>query len=325
MGDSKYIISDRGTYHIVGPKDKSLCLMLPVAGKVQHDNHGTRLCIRCRLLQQTGATWGKRKGNMTKVYKTGIVTTEPTKNGGTNPEAQGKPKSYRKRVAELSKPKPKRMRMGKYRIKDMNIITLNEYDGSKHRSYDIEYPKVWALTGHRPYGLWPSNSGNCYTSARYNHLREFAKSIIETINQSIEEIRIGMAIGWDQAVAHACKDLGVTYDAYVPFEGQHTKWPTSTWDEYFELLNAARKVVVCSPGNYAAWKMAERNLRMLDGPLENPKPAARVLALWNGESRSIRKSGTSHTVAHASMRGYTVVNCWSMWEVVRKELLDERD
>jgi hypothetical protein len=76
---------------------------------------------------------------------------------------------------------------------------------------------------------------------------------------------------------------------------------------YENYIRRAAKVVVCSPGGYAASKMQIRNERMVDLALTNgPGPAnALVLAMWDGTS-----GGTKNCLSYAHNR-IEAVNAWS--------------
>lgn len=111
-----------------------------------------------------------------------------------------------------------------------------------------------------------------------------------------------MAVGWDQAVADACVDLGIPFHAYVPFrEGQDRFWPYDTKAHYAELLSLAAEVVYCCDGGYEPWKMQERNEQMVDA-------CDHLLALWNGSH-----GGTANCVKYAKMIAKPITNCWEDW------------
>lgn len=88
--------------------------------------------------------------------------------------------------------------------------------------------------------------------------------VIDTFGWFLENFKpelvcTGMAVGFDQAVALACLKYNIPFEAAVPCDGQETLWPTEVQEGYRELLGAAQKVTVVSPGKYAAWKMHARN------------------------------------------------------------------
>lgn len=108
----------------------------------------------------------------------------------------------------------------------------------------------------------------------------------------------GMALGWDQAVATAALDLGITVHAYVPFHGQADKWPKRACEDYSMLLQKCAKIIVVSPGGYAPEKMQIRNEAMVDA-------CDRVLALWDGSA-----GGTGNCVRYAEKRKKPIENVW---------------
>jgi len=117
-----------------------------------------------------------------------------------------------------------------------------------------------------------------------------------------DKVITGMALGWDQAVAIACLDLGIPFHAAVPFDGQDAVWPHHSRQLYHSLLSKAAEVTVVSPGPYAAWKLYRRNEWMIDH-------SDLVLALWDGSP----DGGTAACVRYAQSKGKSVFNVWSLW------------
>src|ERR1700687_5928562 len=117
----------------------------------------------------------------------------------------------------------------------------------------------------------------------------------------------GMALGWDTAIVEACLNLGLPYVACIPFLGQESQWPITSRRAYAHYIRHAAKVIICSPGEYAANKMQIRNERMIDLALKNgPGPEnALVLAMWDGTS-----GGTKNCLYYARTR-IEAVNAWS--------------
>lgn len=92
--------------------------------------------------------------------------------------------------------------------------------------------------------------------------------VIDTFGWFIQNFKpelvcTGMALGFDQAVALACLKYNVPFEACVPCDGQESLWPAEVQEGYKELLQAAHKITVVSPGKYAAWKMHARNAYMV--------------------------------------------------------------
>jgi hypothetical protein len=154
-----------------------------------------------------------------------------------------------------------------------------------------------AGTGHRPDKL------GGYSPKAQATLLEFAGAVILALKP--KSVTSGLALGWDQALASASAIVGVPFDAYIPFKGQEKKWPKPSKDYYFMLLAKARKVVTCSPGDYAAWKMQTRNERMVD---QMKSDEGFMLALWDGSP-----GGTANCVRYANSVGVPIVNVWDKW------------
>ena len=159
------------------------------------------------------------------------------------------------------------------------------------RNPDVSGPLILAVTGHRPDKL-----GGYGPQAR-NRLEDFAVGILAVRQPAL--VITGMAQGWDQAVAAACRTLCIPYHAAIPFRGQEKMWPAEGQNYWRGLLtDAVGQTIVC-PGNYDPRKMQTRNEWMVDR-------CTKVLALWNGSS-----GGTSNCVAYARrIRGREVENVW---------------
>lgn len=160
---------------------------------------------------------------------------------------------------------------------------------------------VWAATGHRPEklgGYNPTAAAGVIAAAR-----------MAVTWAAPSKVLVGMALGWDTAVAIACKELGVPYIACVPFEGQESRWNTGDQAKFRWLLESAAQVVHVSPPGYSAAKMEIRNRYMVDN-------TEKVMALWDGE----QKGGTANCVRYALPRRQ-VCNWWRLYrQLVRGEI-----
>jgi uncharacterized phage-like protein YoqJ len=155
-------------------------------------------------------------------------------------------------------------------------------------------PTILAVTGHRPAKL------GGYSDDVNSRLCSFARA--ELVTSQPLTVITGMALGWDQAIARACVDLGIPFVAAVPFDGQESRWPPLSRAAYRALVSLAAEVVVVSPSGFATRKaMHRRNQYMVDR-------GARVLALWDGSS-----GGTGHCVGYAITKRKPIDNCWTRW------------
>ncbi len=162
-----------------------------------------------------------------------------------------------------------------------------------------------AGTGHRPDKL------GGYSQFATQKLIDFAKHIVETIrsantdtNKEIEIIS-GLALGWDTALATACRELRIPYAVYIPCEGQESRWPEESRFVYRELRSAASREMLVSDGGYEAWKMQRRNQKMVND-------CQLVLALWNGSD-----GGTANCLHYAKRVEKPIANVWEQWEEFR--------
>lgn len=146
-----------------------------------------------------------------------------------------------------------------------------------------------ALTGHRPNKLW----GYDTRDPHYVQVKRALRDLIDELGAT--SLISGMALGFDQLGAEvAIVRDDVEFVAAVPFKGQESKWPYSSQRRYFQLLDAADKIVTVSEGAYAAYKMQVRNEWMVDH-------CDIVVALWDGTN-----GGTANCVRYAQSKGKTI-------------------
>jgi len=157
---------------------------------------------------------------------------------------------------------------------------------------------ILAVTGHRPDKL------GGYSSLAMRRLDLFAEVILRhwTIENTIEKVITGMALGWDQSVARVCVALDIPFLAAIPFAGQERLWPDASKQVYNTLLRQAIEVVTVCEGSYTSHKMQKRNEWMVDH-------ADVLLALWNGTT-----GGTRNCVHYAERKQVEVVRLWDDWQ-----------
>lgn len=163
-------------------------------------------------------------------------------------------------------------------------------------------PQIITATGHRPDKL------GGYTETTERRLLMVAEAWLDEQEKTsyglIKYVRVGMALGWDQAVAQACVNVGVPFHAFIPFKGQESKWPADAQVTYRVLLSKAEDRTYTAPPGYAVEKMQLRNIAMVNGP---PK-CHRILALWNGS-----RGGTYNCLTYAEGQGVPITNLWDKY------------
>lgn len=162
--------------------------------------------------------------------------------------------------------------------------------------------EIIAATGHRPTKL------GGYGRATEARLAAFAEDYLTRVQPGMTVS--GMALGWDMAFAQASAELGIPFIAAVPFEGQEAKWPAESQRFYRNLLLAARRVYIVSPGGYEPSKMQVRNEWMVDN-------ATHVAALWDGSA-----GGTGNCVRYVEKIGRSWDNLWPEWTRQQKAAPD---
>ena len=86
---------------------------------------------------------------------------------------------------------------------------------------------IIAATGHRP------NKLDGYAQSSFNRLVKLAIIWIRKFKPT--KFIIGMAMGWDQAVATACIKTNTPFIAAIPYKGFHLHW-AHEHRHYFEYL-----------------------------------------------------------------------------------------
>lgn len=153
---------------------------------------------------------------------------------------------------------------------------------------------IYATTGHRPERL------GGHSEQAWETLCNFAMEVIEDYKP--KKVFVGMALGWDLAVASACVSLNVPYIAAIPFRGHESVWSKEKRMLYRILVTQADMYHIVSPGGYAAWKLLRRNEWMVD-------QASEVIALYDGSPGG----GTFRCIQYAESKGKKVHNEWPRW------------
>lgn len=153
----------------------------------------------------------------------------------------------------------------------------------------------------------------CGTGHRPDKLGGYSKSVFEDlvslaswwlVRNEIGHVISGMALGWDQALAVAAIRHGIPVAAYIPFEGQESRWPEASQTYYRKILKKCHRIHIVCSGGYSAAAMQTRNERMVDD-------SDVVLALWDGSS-----GGTGNCVRYAVRKKARIVNLWDVYTLV---------
>lgn len=147
-----------------------------------------------------------------------------------------------------------------------------------------------AVTGHRP------NKLGGYGEEAQRLLKQFAKTQIEKLQPT--DVLTGMALGWDQACAQACIELGIRFVACIPCRSQEQLWPKQSQEIYvYFLRHDLCTVYRVSEEEYRAELMQRRNEYMVNN-------CDKLLALWDGT-----KGGTASCVRYARSKNIEIINC----------------
>ncbi len=159
---------------------------------------------------------------------------------------------------------------------------------------------IIAATGHRPDKL------GGYSDKVFDRLVKVAEAYI--LEQNPEKGISVMALGWDQAYAQALCNLGIDWEAAVPFESFYSRWPSTSQAFYFKLLAQATTVTVVS--DWAGVKpMQIRNEYMVDN-------CDKLVSLWDGSA-----GGTYNCLRYAKRKKVPVDNLWDRYDTNLSHLL----
>lgn len=142
------------------------------------------------------------------------------------------------------------------------------------------------ITGHRPNKL----GGYSMDSAINKIVEGELRKVVSTLDPAVDIAICGMAQGVDQLFANICMEFGIPVHAYVPFEGQESKWPTIAQKKYRSLINQCDDVVVCA-AHSSKGAFLFRNALMV-------RNSDSAIAVWDGSP-----GGTAHAVSLIKIAG----------------------
>lgn len=148
---------------------------------------------------------------------------------------------------------------------------------------------VIAGTGHR--GLQP-----------YSRLVDLARAILKKLQPS--KVLVGMAVGWDMALAEATVEAQLPLWACLPCnpKTQRERFDDENFQRHIDILSKASEITVCGTGTLAKFNYQMRNEFMVDN-------CNLLLAIFSG-----KPSGTKNCIEYAKKVNRKVLNLWSAWE-----------
>lgn len=176
----------------------------------------------------------------------------------------------------------------------LKFLEQEVFDYSQERIYKMKI----AGTGHRP------NKLGGYSDRIFERLVNLSERALRYFKA--DYVISGMALGFDQALAQAAINLGIPFEAAIPFKGQEGLWPEQSQIRYRELLEHANKIsyLFSKPRDKQGIVhcMFRRDEYMVD-------QCDMVVSLWNGDLTG----GTAHTIRYANSVGKPVKNLWNVW------------
>ncbi len=151
------------------------------------------------------------------------------------------------------------------------------------------------ITGHRPdklggYGVFVAN------------VRLIDIAVDALGFYGVTECDLGMAQGWDQAVAEACMWHDIPFHAVIPFAGQEERWPLAAQLTYRDTLTKAATVTIMSTNaTTAGASFHSQNMEIV-------RRSELMLTMWDGSF-----GGTANTLRYAEQLKRPVVNLWGIW------------
>lgn len=162
---------------------------------------------------------------------------------------------------------------------------------------------IYGVTGHRP----PKLGG--YSDEAFYKLYAFAITRllgpIRQCNRGDGGFIIGMAQGWDQAIAEMCQEAHTHYVAAIPFRGQEIRWPAKAQSRYQGLLHGAQVHYTGEARTHTFLETVQLMQRRNEYIVDN---CDELIALWDGSSGS-----TANCIAYANKVGKPVTNLWIDW------------
>ncbi|WNN12507.1 SLOG family protein [Chryseobacterium phage MA9V-2] len=158
-----------------------------------------------------------------------------------------------------------------------------------------EQYKVICGTGHRPDKL-----GGYDNQAAHNNLVHLLIDALRELRPEL--VIVGMAQGFDQALAEAAYELDIPFIAALPCKGQELRWPTKAQQHYNYLLSLAKAVTIVNEGDYKPWFMQTRNKFMVDN-------SQATLTVWDGTP-----GGTYNTIEYTKQNEKPIINLYDKWK-----------
>lgn len=157
---------------------------------------------------------------------------------------------------------------------------------------------IIAGTGHRPDKLIRKDI-KPYTREQHFLIVKLCENYLQKLGTT--KCISGMALGFDQAFAHAAIRLNIPLIAAVPFKGQEKIWrPESQkfWKGLIAYAEQNGEVHYLADG-YSAQALMNRNRWMVDN-------CDQLLACYN----NVGQSGTASCIRYADLKGKKVTNIW---------------
>ena len=148
---------------------------------------------------------------------------------------------------------------------------------------------IVSLTGHRCIGSYT------IPNPTYTHVYSELTKLLNELKPV--KLLSGMALGFDTLGIKVAIELGIPFDAVVPFQGQEKRWYPKDQELYHQLLKQASNVVVVSEGGYDYYKLHLRNQYLVEH-------CDKLISCWDGR----KEGGTFHCLKYAKKVKREVIN-----------------
>lgn len=180
-----------------------------------------------------------------------------------------------------------------------------DHPWSAQETLAATYSRIHAATGARPQHI-----PEYYERKNSFHVLAWIAELglCEARTEVLEE---GGADGWDQAIGHAARNLGIVRVLNVPFNGQHLRWKPWVVERYADLMETADVAyAVADPDRddrrAVVTALMDRNVEML-------RWGGQLVLAFNPPHRE-HEGGTAACIREAKKRGLKIRNLYPMWE-----------
>ncbi len=130
----------------------------------------------------------------------------------------------------------------------------------------------------------------------YNHVYIETEKVIKELKP--DKIISGLALGFDQLLAVIGFRNNIPVLGAIPFVGQESRWSERQKIIYQKIIEKCSETVIVSNGDYAVWKLMDRNKYIVDN-------SNVIISYFSG-----KPSGTSNCLNYAKSINKQIINIY---------------